>query len=86
MTEPTSDRASRENWGQVFRNAVASGRTFSGALLLGVLPVIKMTEGVTQWFALIVGLVALFALFPASPVVAAVVQRLPGLPTKGQGG
>jgi hypothetical protein len=69
----------------VFRDAVASGRTFSGVLLLGALPVIKMTEGITQWFGLIVGLVALFALFPKSPVVAAVVQRLPGLPTKGQG-
>jgi hypothetical protein len=86
MTETTSDRVPRENWGQVFRNAVASGRTFSGALLLGALPVIKMTEGVAQWFALIVGLVALSALFPKSPLVAMIVQRFPGLPTKGQGG
>ena len=84
MTQPTEpDRAPRADWGRAFRDAVASGRAFACLLLLVSFPFVAYFDGLAQGFAVVVGLFSLVAVFPKSPLVPAVVQWLPTLPTKG---
>ena len=80
-----ADRAPRDNWGQVFRNAVSSGRTGAFIVLAGAFVGVAKMDGLAQVFAVLVGLVALVAAFPKSPLIPAIIQWIPGLPTKGQG-
>lgn len=76
----------RDNWGSAFRQAVSNGRGFAVTVLLVDMPFIAFwTDGLAQVFFLIVGLVALVALFPRSPLIPAIVQWMPKLPVKGDG-
>lgn len=79
-------REVRDDWGMVFRGVVSSGRTGAAIVLLIDMPFLVRTDGVSQAFFVIVGLVSLVALFPRSPLIPAIVQILPWLPKKGNGG
>ena len=73
----------RDNWGSLFRSAVASGRVVAFLMLVVSFVVILVTEGMAQTFAVVVGLFSLVAAYPNSPLIPAVVQWLPKLPKKG---
>lgn len=79
-----ADRAPREDWGQLFRETVHSARTGAFVVLLVDFPFVAFwTDGLAQAFTVVVGLVALVAAFPKSPLIPAIIQWLPKLPTKG---
>ena len=80
-----SDRAPRQDWGPEFRQTVAKGRTSTVIVLLAAMIFVFATDGLAQIFGFVVGVTALFAMFPQSPIIPAVVQILPKLPVKGEG-
>lgn len=75
----------RDNWGEVFRSAVSSARTGAFVVLVIGFGGVVSTDGLAQAFSVVVGLVALVAAFPKSPLIPAIIQWLPKLPTKGEG-
>lgn len=77
-------RDARDDWGHVFRGVVSSARTGAFLVLLVAFVGVSRTDGLAQVFNVVVGLVALVAAFPQSPLIPAIIQWIPGLPTKGQ--
>lgn len=80
-----SDREPREDWGQVFREVVHSARTGAFLVLVIAFGGVVKTAGLAQVFSVVVGMVGLVAAFPKSPLIPAIVQWLPKLPSKGDG-
>lgn len=74
----------RDNWGRVFRQAVSNGRAWaiSGTAVIAV-PLMVFMDGLPQIVGAIGALFALVAAHPQSPLIPAVIQWLPKLPTKG---
>ena len=78
-----SDRKPREDWGPEFRQSVSKGRGRT-ILLTAVfaVPLMVFTTGVPQYIGAIAALFALVGAHPKSPLIPAVVQWLPKLPSK----
>lgn len=82
-----NDRRGRDNWGRLFRQAVSNGRSW--AILLTALiavPLMVFTAGISKVVGAIGSLFALASAHPKSPLIPALVEWLPKLPTKGGGG
>lgn len=74
----------RDNWGPEFRDSVSRGRMYGCAILVVGVLMMKFGEtAVLEWAGGVAFVVSLGAIFPKSPVLAWVVERIPWAANKG---
>lgn len=80
-----TDREPRTDWGQEHRQDVHRFKLRVAIATLAVaMPLIVWSAGIPQYFGVGMGSIALWRLFPdAHPLISAIVDKIPGMASKG---